>query len=118
MVSLPNGNNDPEPPKRCGQRLLPSIIDEIAFTDAKRTFALVPKTANPEDGFTEIDFGCFARAIDACAWWLQRELGGPFTPKTVAYLGPLDLMYHIVSLAATKVGHVVSEIFFCFAFRC
>ncbi len=90
-----------------GQRLLPTLIDEIAYSDPDRIFAAIPKTAKPEDGFDDITFYRFAKAIDRCAWWLENKLGKGKTHETIAYIGSLDLMYHIVTLAAAKTGHTV-----------
>ena len=50
----------------------------------------------------------FARAVNRCAWWLTKELGEHTEPKSVLYLGPLDLRYLIIILAAAKAGHIVS----------
>jgi len=93
-----------------GQRLLPTLIDGIAHSDQDRIFAAIPKTAKPEDGFDDITFHRFAKAIDRCAWWLENKLGKGKTHETIAYIGSLDLMYHIVTLAAAKTGHTVWSI--------
>ncbi|KAI4168740.1 MAG: hypothetical protein LQ343_006176 [Gyalolechia ehrenbergii] len=88
-----------------GQRLLPKLIDEIARSDPERQFAIVPRTADPEDGYDEIDFSRFGKAVDGCSWWLEGQLGKDAAHQTIAYYGSLDLMYHIVTLAAVKTGH-------------
>ena len=38
------------------------------------------------------------------------ELGRNLAHETLAYVGPLDLMYHIVTLAAVKIGHTVRSV--------
>lgn len=107
MATKESGTQDAHEEHRVdyGQRLLPTLIDEIARTDPDREFAIIPKTARPGVGYIEISFLRFARAIDACSWWLEVELGTDTARQTIAYYGPLDLMYHIVTLAALKVGH-------------
>lgn len=92
-----------------GQRLLPKLIDEIARSDPERQFAIVPRTADPEDGYDEIDFSRFGKAVDGCSWWLEGQLGKDAAHQTIAYYGSLDLMYHIVTLAAVKTGHTVQS---------
>ena len=95
-------------PPNCGKRLLPTLVDEIAVTDPGRTFASIPKSSDLVDGFMDISYRKFARAVNRCAWWLTKELGEHTEPKPVLYLGPLDLRYLIIILAAAKAGHIVS----------
>ena len=95
-------------PPNCGKRLLPALVDEIATIDPERTFASIPKSSDIGDGFVDVSYRKFAKAVNRCAWWLTRELGEHVGPKTVLYLGPLDLRYLIIILAAAKAGHVVS----------
>ncbi|KAL8935223.1 MAG: hypothetical protein Q9216_005533, partial [Gyalolechia sp. 2 TL-2023] len=91
-----------------GQRLLPRLIDEIAYSDPERQFAIVPRTANPDDGYDEINFSRLKKAVDRCSWWLEEQLGKDAVHEKVAYHGSLDLMYHIVTVAAVKTGHTYS----------
>ena len=105
--SQPAYNNNGLPPPNCGQRLLPTLIEEIACSDPERPFAAIPRTADPEDGFDDISFHCIAKAIDKCSWWLESKLCRDSAHETIAYIGSLDLMYHIVTLAALKTGHTV-----------
>jgi acyl-CoA synthetase (AMP-forming)/AMP-acid ligase II len=95
-------------PLNCGKRLLPVLVDEIAATDPERTFVSIPQSSDLADGFTNISYCRFAKAVNRCAWWIRKELGGHTEQKTVLYLGPLDLRYLIIILATAKAGHVVS----------
>lgn len=97
-----------EIPVDCGKRLLPAVLDEIALTDPERVFASIPQTSKIADGFNDISYRDFARAVNACAWWLKKEIGDHFEPQVLAYLGPLDLRYLIIITAAAKAGHIVS----------
>ncbi|KAL9631640.1 MAG: hypothetical protein Q9204_004142 [Flavoplaca sp. TL-2023a] len=90
-----------------GQRLLPTLIDEIAQSDPKRLLGMMPRTAVPEDGFVDITYRGFATAVNACAWWLDAHLGRNANHQTIAYIGRLDMLYHIVTIAALKAGHTV-----------
>lgn len=92
----------------CGKRLLPAVVDEIAITDPQRVFASIPRTSNIEDGFSDISYRDYARAVNHCARWLKKELGGQSVPQVLFYLGPSDLRYLIIITAAAKAGHIVS----------
>ena len=94
-------------PQDCGRRIIPKIIDDIAFNKPQRTFISVPKSSRIEDGFMDVSYFRFAKAVNCCAWWIESELGRSETSKTLLYFGPLDYRYYIVLLAAAKTGHVV-----------
>lgn len=95
------------PPPNCGKRLLPTLIDQIAQENAERIFCVVPKSLNPEDGVRDVSYRDLAQAINRCSWWIRQELGEGVDFATIAYLGPLDLMYHILTIAAIKTGFKV-----------
>lgn len=97
-----------EIPANCGKRLLPAVVDEIAITDPERVFASIPRTSGIADGFTDISYRDYARAVNSCAWWLKQELGEQSEPQVLLYLGPPDLRYLIIITAAAKAGHIVS----------
>lgn len=97
-------------PMNCGQRLLPSLFDDIAESDPNRLFVSVPRSANLHDGFRDVTYHNFARAIDRCSRWMEGRLGTSQTFKTITYIGPFDLRYPIILLAAVKTGHKVSLI--------
>ncbi len=96
-------------PRNCGRRLLASLIDEIALTEPQKTFVSVPLSADPHDGFKDISYSTFAMAVNRCAWWIEKELGKSETFKTIGYLGPIDLRYPILLVAAIKTGYKVSS---------
>ncbi len=96
-------------PRNCGRRLLAPLVDEIALTEPKRTFVSVPRSADLHDGFEDISFSTFATAINRCAWWIEKELGKSETFETIGYLGPIDLRYPILLVAAIKTGYKVSN---------
>ncbi|ERF77177.1 hypothetical protein EPUS_06457 [Endocarpon pusillum Z07020] len=94
-------------PLNYGKRLLPVLVDEIAATDPERTFVSTPRSSDLADGFIDISYCEFAKAVNRCAWWLRKELGEHTEQKTVLYLGPLDLRYLIIILETAKAGHIV-----------
>lgn len=96
-------------PVDCGRRLLPAVLDEVAITDPERVFVSVPR--NPENvsaGFQDITYATFAQAVNKCAWWLRDRVGMPTDPQTILYIGPLDIRYILIIIAAAKAGHTVS----------
>lgn len=86
----------PAPPGNVGQRLLPSVIDEIAQYDPSRILYSINKTKDPADGFQDITFRAFAQAVDRCAWHLEKTLGHGHNFPTLLYMGPQDVVYAIL----------------------
>ena len=92
-----------------GRRLVPSVIDETAQSEPEKVYAAIPMSPGDLDaGYRDITFGQLASAVNGVAWWLEKELGKSSDFKTLAYLGPNDLRYPIVAIAAVKVGYKVS----------
>ncbi|KAF4556883.1 AMP-binding enzyme-like protein 18 [Elsinoe fawcettii] len=89
-----------------GGRLLNALIDSRAKQDANRRFVLVPKSDIIQEGFKELRYGVFASAVSNLAFWLDRTLGllarNPSARQTIAYIGPNDLRYVILLLAAER----------------
>ncbi|KAK3945721.1 hypothetical protein QBC46DRAFT_371464 [Diplogelasinospora grovesii] len=92
-------------PTNAGQRLLPSLVDEIAASDPERVFFSVAKTKNPADGFQDITAKAFARAVNRCAWYIEQSLGRGKDFPTLTYMGPQDLVYAILIPACIKTGY-------------
>ncbi|KAM0813786.1 putative Acetyl-CoA synthetase-like protein [Seiridium cardinale] len=88
-----------------GERLLPSLVDEIAHSDPDRALYSVMKTKNPEDGFQDISAKEFARAVNRAAWYIEQSLGPAMGFPTLTYMGPQDLVYGILVLACIKTGY-------------
>ena len=92
-----------------GKRLLPPLITHFAKTDPTKVYASIPRcNEDLAQGFRDITYMTFANAINKAAWWLEGRLGksnGEF--ETFAYLGPRDLRYAILAVAAIKVGRKV-----------
>ncbi len=101
--NVKDGNHDED------DILLPTIIDNRAHADPERLFCayIEPKLASVEEGLRKVTYGQFANAVNRCAWWLEQELGKSQNFETLAYVGPSDIRYAIVTLAAVKTGHKV-----------
>ncbi|KAL2680619.1 hypothetical protein Neosp_008221 [[Neocosmospora] mangrovei] len=92
-------------PIQHGRRLLPSLVDEIAISDPDRVFYSFTKTNNPADGFQDINAKTFARAVNKCAWYIEKHLGRGQDFPTLAFIGPQDVVYGILTLACVKTGY-------------
>ncbi|KAF4633769.1 hypothetical protein G7Y89_g4340 [Cudoniella acicularis] len=93
------------PPDSGGKRPIPTVIDELAITDPTRVIFSVPLTANIKDGFEDITFDALSRAINRCAWWMERTLRRSETFETLNYVGPQDLRYVVLLFASIKTGY-------------
>ncbi|OTB04432.1 hypothetical protein M426DRAFT_22832 [Hypoxylon sp. CI-4A] len=91
-------------PHEHGRRLSPVLLDEIAIDDPNRVLYSVAKTENMQDGFQDINYKIFANAVNRCAHWLKQMIGTD-EHRVFCYLGPLDLRYMILVMAAPKAGH-------------
>lgn len=90
-----------------GRQLLPVVVDE---RDPTWIFARVPKSSTTlQDGLIDVTCGAFARAVNRAAGWLEDRFGRSTSFETLAYIGPSDIRYGIIFLAATKLGYKVSE---------
>ena len=87
---------------RFGARLLPHVVDELAVTDPERNFAIYQITANAKDGFRYVSMRELAGAVNTAAWWIKETLGQSTNFETIAYVGPSDIRYAIILLAAIK----------------
>lgn len=88
--------------------LLPSILDDRAWTCPEGEWAQFPASETTyEAGFRLVTNREAADAVNRVAWTLEEELGRSSKFETIAYIGPTDLRYYIVVLAAIKVGYKV-----------
>ncbi|KAK4888528.1 hypothetical protein LTR27_012589 [Elasticomyces elasticus] len=95
------------------QHLMPAAIDYRAKHIPDRVYAVLPKGDRLEDGFADLTYAAFARAVDATAWWLDEVLGTK-APESrfddlnaVPYIGPNDFRYVLFTMAAMKTGRVL-----------
>ena len=93
-----------------GQRLLPSLVDEIALEDPNRVCISYTSLSGPKDGYHDVTFKTLAGAINKCAWWLDEYLGPVDSFETLTYVGPRDLRAMILMFAAIKTGYKVIEV--------
>ncbi|KAJ9664384.1 hypothetical protein H2198_000313 [Neophaeococcomyces mojaviensis] len=90
--------------KRYGERLLTTVVDELAVEEPYKIFASVPKTLTVEDGFQDVTYQQLAKAINRAAWWLKTNIDKRHEFETIGYTGPNDLRYCFFTLGAVKAG--------------
>lgn len=90
-----------------GSRLLPVVVDETAKAQPDLPYAYVPTGNNISDGFKAVTFSDIATAANYMARWIHHNLGPSDSFETVSYMGPGDLRYAVVFLAAIKCGYKV-----------
>ena len=97
-----------------GKRLIPTIIDNHAKYHPDKIYAHIPE--DPEilsKGFQKVTYAMLANAINKAARWLEDQLGpSDGTFETAAYVGPKDLVYPILVVAAMKCGRKVSSVLY------
>jgi acyl-CoA synthetase (AMP-forming)/AMP-acid ligase II len=86
------------------------VLDSRAQSGPDRVWAKFPVSPNSYDqGFRAATYGQIRNAVDRMAWKLAETIGMSTRFDTLAYLGPGDLRYHIVLLAAAKAGYKVVQ---------
>ncbi|KAH8881459.1 acetyl-CoA synthetase-like protein [Thozetella sp. PMI_491] len=90
-----------------GRRLLPIVVEKAAKTNPDRVVYSFPITDNPADGFHDISNKRYANGVDRTAWWIESNFGKP-APRSfpsIGYIGPNDIRYPMLAIAAVKVGY-------------
>ncbi|WDK21068.1 male sterility protein [Colletotrichum graminicola] len=90
-----------------GQRTLPAMIDERAAHVPDRTCFSTPYTSEIRDGWRKVTNKEFANSINYLAHVILEACGtpAPGTFPTIAYVGPNDVRYFIMIVAAVKAGY-------------
>ena len=90
-----------------GSRLLPQVVDELAKTDPNRVYATYQRSSDISAGFRDVTMREMASAVNKVAFWIKENIGCSTTFETIAFVGPSDLRYAIMLLAAIKCGYKV-----------
>lgn len=100
---------DAEHISKCLGELLPHTVDRLARENPSAPYGLWPVAqASYEDGFRTIDYGQFANLVNGLAWWIRDNIGtSQNEEKVLAYVGPNDVRFTALLLAAVKAGCVV-----------
>lgn len=109
-LGFPSGGGERKLPvePRFGSRLLPQVVDELARSCPERIYASISLSSDPLQ-FQHVTVLELAQAVSQFAWRLDENLGRSTTFETLAYVGPSDLRYVVVFLAAVKCGYKVSS---------
>lgn len=92
-----------------GERLVVTVIDQYAREEPERAWVSIPRTDKLSDGYVDVTYKQLANAVSHAALWLDASLGpGKDAFETFAYVGPKDLRYPVLAVAAVKVGRKVS----------
>ncbi|KAI9644584.1 hypothetical protein NHQ30_006605 [Ciborinia camelliae] len=99
----------PLPGIQHGERLSISILDERAQSDPQSPWVSMPiDDGDISKGYKDITYRQFANAVNHAAHWLVQHLPPSTEPfQSFAYVGPKDLRYPILAMAAGKVGKVL-----------
>ena len=71
-----------------GRRLIPQILDNLAFADPGRIIYSVATFSDTSHEFRNISARTFAKAVNKTAWWLYNHVGKSKSIRTVGYIGP------------------------------
>ncbi|KAJ2983899.1 hypothetical protein NUW58_g6174 [Xylaria curta] len=110
-MAIVNGNTDGAASsgikRSYGRRLLPHVVDDIASSDPQRECFTIPRSSDPKDGWKVVTFKEYANAINHVARRVLTNCGLPpvDTFPTIAYIGPNDIRYAVLTLAAVKAGY-------------
>ncbi|KAJ2992582.1 hypothetical protein NUW58_g824 [Xylaria curta] len=88
-----------------GQRLITTIIDDVAANEPLRVFASIPISEDLNDGYVDVTYRTVTNAVNRASWWLSENLGLANTSEVFSYIGPNDLRYPIFLVAAIKCGY-------------
>lgn len=90
-----------------GKRLLPQVVDHYARTSPHKVYASIPKsTSDLSDGYLDITMRKLSAIASRLSTWLSGLLGAG-NLETIAYIGPADIRYAAVFLAAVKCRYKV-----------
>jgi hypothetical protein len=95
---------------RYGARLMPQVLDGLASTSSKRTYASIAVDSDISRGFLDVSCQDMARCVNFMVHYIVEHFGScghPAYPETIAYIGTPDLRSAAVFLGAVKAGYKV-----------
>lgn len=108
MAGIPFTEGSTSPPSIAGgpNQLLVNIIDGRAHTQPESLYAIIPNSFTTySEGFRKVSYSQLASAINGAAAILSNELPPTGKSEVLAYVGPNDIGYVVLILAAVKAGH-------------
>ncbi|RYP71484.1 hypothetical protein DL771_004739 [Monosporascus sp. 5C6A] len=80
----------PEAEPAYGQRLMPSVLDELAKTNPNKLYGAIPSTADVTEGFRDITVADVARCANFMASWIVGRFGRSESFEALTYIGIQD----------------------------
>ncbi|KAI0428588.1 acetyl-CoA synthetase-like protein [Xylaria sp. FL1042] len=88
--------------------LLPHIVDRLAAENPDGVYGLWPVAPSSyEAGFREVTYTQLANIVNGLGQWIIDNIGIGVGDDVLAYVGPNDVRYCALVLAAIKAGHVM-----------
>ncbi|KAI9659579.1 MAG: putative NRPS-like protein biosynthetic cluster [Bathelium mastoideum] len=84
---------------------IPTLLDELSRIRGHTVVASFT-ISNDAKSFRDVTFDQFTNAVNKIAQIFEQRLGKSESFAPIAYLGPPDLRYYLVLVAANKVGYV------------
>lgn len=98
------------PAQDYGRRLIPTLVDQIARSTPEKPYFSIPNSpTSVELGFRTVTYLDIANAANRMAWWLEEKVGPSQNFHPIAYVGPQDIRYAILTLASVKAGYKVQK---------
>lgn len=91
-----------------GRRLIASRIVELAKYKLDNIWISTPSSKSV-NGFTDFTW-VGANVIDCASYWIESTFGRGQGQSMIAYVGPLDIRYLILIMAAIETGYMVSDL--------
>lgn len=90
-----------------GRRVIPNIIDDHARQEPDQEAFQIPQSSDPKDGWKVVTWKQYANSINHIARRIIETSGRPKegTFPTIAYIGPNDVRYVVIMVAAVKAGY-------------
>ncbi|CAG7922423.1 unnamed protein product [Penicillium olsonii] len=88
-----------------GRRLLPVVVDEAARDEPERVLFYTPRDNQPSQGYQFVTARTFANSVNRVCWWFESQVAIQNEIKTIGYMGPNDLRYFLMMIAAAKTGY-------------
>ncbi|KAH8429290.1 uncharacterized protein LDX57_006957 [Aspergillus melleus] len=90
------------------EHLLPHIVDHYAASKPDAIYAEFPRCSRDYDqGYHKITYQELAKLVNALARWLIGSIGHGCSFDALAYIGPNDVRYIALALAAAKAGYMM-----------
>ncbi|PYH70977.1 NRPS-like enzyme [Aspergillus vadensis CBS 113365] len=88
------------------EHTLPGILDHYAHLRPDAVFAEYPLSRSTySQGYRKITYHDLANAVNGVARWLIQNLGLGNGSMKLAYIGPNDMRYGVLTLASIKAGY-------------